>query len=252
MSVITRFAPSPTGLLHIGNVRTALINWLYTKKNNGKFILRIDDTDEDRSKQEYIDAIFKDCEWLGLSFDITFKQSERKNRYKQVIDQLISDGRLYPCYETPEELELSRKMQLASSKPPIYNRAALKLTSQQISEYQKLGRKPCYRFLMNKNNIAWQDLVKGHISFHGDNISDPIILKENGNITYLLCSVIDDIDYNISTIIRGEDHVVNTAVQIQMIEALKGNIPSFGHLSLIKSQDSKISKRTGGFDIISL
>jgi len=252
MSVVTRFAPSPTGLLHIGNLRTAFINWLYSKQNNGKFILRIDDTDEERSRQEYIDAIFKDCEWLGLSFDLTFRQSQRADRYKEVIDKLIADGRLYPCYETPEELELNRKMQLSNSKPPIYNRAALRLTSEEINEHKKMGRKPCYRFLMDYSNIAWQDFVKGSISFEGNNISDPIVLKENGNITYLLCSVIDDIDYNISTIIRGEDHVINTAVQIQMIQALNGTNPLFGHLSLIKSKEAKISKRAGGFDITSL
>jgi glutamyl-tRNA synthetase len=252
MSIITRFAPSPTGFLHIGNARAALINWLYSHHHGGKFILRIDDTDTSRCKQEYVDAIIKDLQWLGLDWDLTFKQSSRKQRYQEVIDHLIAIGRLYPCYETQEELDFARKIQLANSRPPIYNRAALALTSEQIEVYKHEGRRPCYRFLINQEEIVWQDMIKGQVSFKGANLSDPLVIKEDGSPTYLLCSVIDDMDYKVTTIIRGEDHVVNTAIQMQMAQALKADLPKFAHLSLIKSKENKISKREGGFSIQSL
>lgn len=250
--VITRFAPSPTGKLHIGNVRTALINWLYAKKYGGKFILRMDDTDVARSKEEYKQEIERDLKWLGLEWDSSFNQLSRITRYEECKQKLIASGRLYACYETPEELEIKRKFQLSSGKPPIYDRAALKLTKEQIENYQKQGRKAHYRFLVKDKDIIWQDMVKGEIKYAGGNLSDPVIIRADGTMTYMLCSTIDDIDYNITHVIRGEDHVSNTAIQIQMFEALDAVPPTFGHLSLVKAKEDKISKREGGYDIESM
>lgn len=250
--VITRFAPSPTGMLHIGNARTALINWLYTRKNNGTFILRFDDTDLERSKPEYKKAIEEDLKFLGLNWDQTFNQSSRLDQYHSIKTLLLQKNRLYPCFETPEELDLKRKLQLSRGMPPVYDRASLKLNKEQIDDYLKQGRKPHYRFLMSPTSIIWQDLIKGEIKYDGKNLSDPIVIREDGSMTYMLCSVIDDIDYNITHVIRGEDHVTNTAIQVQMFEALKAKIPNFAHLSLVVSKDEKISKRLGGFEIASL
>ncbi len=250
--IITRFAPSPTGKLHIGNVRTALINWLYTKKHGGDFILRMDDTDLVRSKEEYKDAIYKDLKWLGLDWDDSFNQLSRLEKYEQAKQELVSKGRLYPCYETPEELDIKRKLQLSRGLPPIYDRAALKLSDEQIAQYEKQGRKPHYRFMINDAEIHWNDMVKGEIKYQGAKLSDPVIIRADGTMTYMLCSTIDDIEYKISHVIRGEDHVSNTAIQIQMFESMEATPPVFGHLSLVKSKDEKISKREGGFEISSL
>lgn len=251
-NVITRFAPSPTGKLHVGNARTALINFLFAKKFNGKFILRMDDTDLVRSNDHFKDAIIRDLKWLGFSWDEFFAQSNRLTKYDEIKNKLISIGRLYPCFETQEELELKRKLQLSSGKPPIYDRNALKLSEGQIQEYLSQGRKPHYRFFINNEPITWNDLIKGPVHYDGKNISDPIVIREDGTMTYMLCSTVDDIDYNISHIIRGEDHVSNTAVQKQMFEALGAIPPEFAHLSLVKSLEDKISKRVGGFEIESL
>jgi glutamyl-tRNA synthetase len=250
--IITRFAPSPTGFLHVGNSRTALINWLYARKNHGKFILRIDDTDLTRSTEEYKNAIIRDLKWLGLEWDESFNQNSRLDYYKKAKKILLESGRLYACYETQEELAIKRKLQLSRGLPPIYDRASLKLTKEQIDNYEQSGRKPHYRFLIQDSEIKWQDMVKGVISYQGSNLSDPIIIRADGTMTYMLCSTIDDIDYEISHIIRGEDHVSNTAIQIQMFEAFGAEIPLFGHLSLVKTKDDKISKREGGFEISSL
>lgn len=250
--VITRFAPSPTGKLHVGNTRTALINFLYANKYGGKFILRIDDTDLVRSTAEFKEAIIEDLKWLGLKWDETFEQSHRMSEYDIAKNKLIQLGRLYPCYETAEELEIKRKIQLSGGKPPIYDRSALKLTDAQKAQYDAQGRKPHYRFLVNDTPIEWDDMVKKQVHYEGKHISDPIVIREDGSMTYMLCSTVDDIDYNISHIIRGEDHVSNTAIQKQMFEALGATLPIFGHLSLVKSQEDKISKRLGGFDIESL
>ncbi|MGV2432930.1 MAG UNVERIFIED_CONTAM: glutamate--tRNA ligase [Rickettsiaceae bacterium] len=251
-NIITRFAPSPTGFLHVGNTRTALINFLYTKKFGGKFILRIDDTDKIRSTEEYKEAIIHDLKWLGLDWDDTFMQSARLDKYDAAKEALVKKGRLYKCYETAEELEIKRKLQLSSGKPPIYDRSALKLTDAQIQNYEASGRKPHYRFLIEEKPIEWKDLVKGDIHYDGKHISDPIVIREDGSMTYMLCSTVDDAEYNITHIIRGEDHVSNTAVQIQMFEALGYRIPNFGHLALVKTSDDKISKRKGGFEIANL
>jgi glutamyl-tRNA synthetase len=252
MTVITRFAPSPTGMLHIGNVRTAITNWLYAKKHGGKFILRIDDTDIDRSKKEYETAILQNLKWLGLNWDETFSQSSRLKNYEIVKDLLIKSGRLYECYETSEELEIKRKLQLAANKPPLYDRAGLKLTEDQKNAYKAQGRRPHYRFLLNHQLIKWNDMVKGSVSYDASHISDPVLIRENDTMTYMICSTVDDIDYKISHIIRGEDHVTNTAIQIQIFEALGVQPPEFGHLSLVTTKEEKMSKRKGGFEIDTL
>jgi glutamyl-tRNA synthetase len=249
---ITRFAPSPTGNLHIGNSRTALINWLYTKKCDGTFILRFDDTDLERSKQEYKKSIEEDLRFLGITWDQTFSQSTRLDRYNDIKSLLLQKNRLYPCFETQEELDIKRKLQLSRGLPPIYDRAALSLTLEQINDYIEQGRKPHYRFLMSHSQIAWDDMIKGPVRYEGKNLADPIVIREDGSMTYILCSVIDDIDYAITNIIRGEDHVTNTAIQIQIFESVGAAIPNFGHLSLVVSRDDKISKRIGGFEISSL
>ncbi|NRB10008.1 MAG: glutamate--tRNA ligase [Rickettsiaceae bacterium] len=248
--VITRFAPSPTGYLHVGNLRTCLINWLYARKYSGEFILRMDDTDLERSKPEYEAAIIKDLTWLNLKWDKEFNQSSRLSKYEEAKNKLIADGRLYACYETPEELDFKRKMQLSRSLPPIYDRSSLKLTKEQKEEYEKQGRKPHYRFLIKDEEICWHDMIKGEIKYQGNKLSDPVIIRADGSMTYMLCSTVDDIDYDITHVIRGEDHVSNTAIQIQMFVALsKEKCPKFGHLSLVKAKDEKISKRDGGFEI---
>lgn len=250
--IITRFAPSPTGMLHIGNSRTALINWLYAKAHNGLFILRFDDTDLERSKQQYKETITQDLKFLGLNWDQEFTQSSRLDRYKEIKDILIDQNRLYQCFETQEELDLKRKLQLSRSMPPIYDRHCLNLSQAQIDDYLAQGRKPHYRFLINHETISWHDMVKGEIKHQAKNLSDPIVIRENASMTYMLCSVIDDIDYGITHIIRGEDHATNTAIQVQMFEALAAALPEFGHLSLVISKDDKISKRIGGFEIATL
>ncbi|AFC74082.1 glutamate--tRNA ligase [Rickettsia montanensis] len=250
--VITRFAPSPTGMLHVGNIRTALLNWLYAKKHNGQFILRFDDTDLERSKQEYKDAIEEDLKFLNINWDQTFNQLSRLSRYDEIKNLLLDKKRLYACYETPEELELKRKFQLSKGLPPIYDRASLNLTEEQAKKYIEQGRKPHYRFLVNHEPISWHDMIKGEAKYDGKALSDPIVIRADGSMTYMLCSVIDDIDYDITHIIRGEDHVSNTAIQIQMFEALNTTPPTFGHLSLIVNKDEKISKRVGGFEIATL
>ncbi len=252
MQVITRFAPSPTGMLHVGNARTALVNFLYARKYSGKFILRIDNTDNERNTDEYQNAIIKDLRWLGLNWDLTFSQLERLQRYENAKQYLINIGRLYECYESSEVLEVKRRCQLASGHPPIYDRSALKLTFDQKEQLKAQGRKPHYRFLIDHKSIMWHDLIKGEIRYEGANISDPIVVREDGTMTYMLCSTVDDIEYDISHIIRGEDHITNTAIQMQMFESLGSVAPQFGHLSLVKTRDDKISKRKSGFEISNL
>lgn len=247
-----RFAPSPTGYLHIGNIRTALINWLYSKKNSGKFLLRIDDTDEERSEQQYEHAVFEDMAWLGLVHNETAKQSERYDLYDAAKQKLINDGRLYDCYETQEELEVKRKMLLSRGLPPIYDRAALKLTDEEKSKLKEAGRNPHWRLKLDSGDIIWRDLVRGEVKFNAEHLADPILLRADGIPTYTLSSVVDDGDLGITHIIRGEDHVSNSAVQLQLFDALGYQRPDMAHLSLIKSKDGEISKRSGGFDIRAL
>jgi glutamyl-tRNA synthetase len=252
MLVKTRFAPSPTGLLHIGNVRTALINWLFARSNNGVFMLRMDDTDLLRSKSEYEIAIKDDLQWLGLKWDESAKQSERLARYEEVKKALIASGRLYPCFETQNDLDMKRKLLLSRGLPPIYDREGLKITKEQYDTLIEQGHKPHYRFLLEDGIIEWDDLIRGHIQFQSKNLGDPIVIREDGSMTYILCSAIDDIDFNITHVLRGEDHITNTAIGIQITKALGKTPPILGHISLLKSKEDKISKRIGGFEISSL
>ncbi|WP_250294682.1 glutamate--tRNA ligase [Wolbachia endosymbiont of Oedothorax gibbosus] len=251
--MLTRFAPSPTGYLHVGNVRTALVCWMYTRNQNGKFLLRFDDTDLQRSDVKYINNIIEDLKWIGINWDASFKQSERFERYNEVFLQLIKEGHIYACYETREELDIKRKLQLKQGLPPVYDRSALLLTEQEKIRYEQEGRRPHFRFKLDRNEVVkWNDEVKGEINIATSSISDPVVKREDGIYTYMLPSVIDDVDFNVTHVVRGEDHVTNTAVQIQMIKALKAKIPTFAHLSLLHFDDSKISKRKGGLDIKSI
>lgn len=240
-----RFAPSPTGYLHVGNVRTALVNWLFARKTGGCFILRIDDTDMERSRAEYEDAIREDMSWLGLSWEEEARQSARIGRYDEAKEQLIKAGRLYPCYETGEELEIRRKMQVSRGAPPIYDRAALKITDEQKRQYETEGRRPHWRFLLNDSDVAWDDLVRGPVKYEGRHASDPVLFREDGVPLYTLSSVVDDGDMAITHVVRGEDHVSNTAVQVQIFEALGFAVPRFAHLALLKLKEGELSKRIG-------
>jgi glutamyl-tRNA synthetase len=226
---------------------------MIARQNNGKFMLRLDDTDIERSKHEYADAIQEDLKWLGLDWDLFSRQSDRMSRYEEIKQQLYADGRLYPCYESAEELDMKRKMLINRGLPPIYDRAALKLTEADKKRFEAEGRQPHWRFKLDENAvIAWDDQIKGHLHFEAKNLSDPVLIRENGAPTYMLPSAIDDMDFNITHIVRGEDHVSNTAIQIQIFQAMGSRIPSFAHHSLMKGKEGKISKREGGFDVGSL
>lgn len=244
-----RFAPSPTGYLHVGNVRTALVNWLFARHARGEFLLRFDDTDAERSKPEYETAIREDLSWLGLAWDQEARQTDRMASYAAAAEKLKSLGRLYACYETTEELEIKRKMAAARGKPPIYDRAGLKLTDAEKQKYASEGRKPHWRFLLKEEPIAWKDMIRGETRFHGSHLTDPVLIREDGIPLFTFASVVDEEDMQITHVIRGEDHVSNTAVQIQIFEALGYALPQFGHLALIKLKDGELSKRVGGGDI---
>lgn len=247
--VKVRFAPSPTGWMHIGNTRTAVFNWLLAKKLGGKFCLRIDDTDVLRSKKEYEDAIRDILVWLGFNWDEEARQSARIARYDEVVAKLKAEGRIYACYETAEELEVMRKKLMAQGRPPIYDRGALKLTAEDIARFEAEGRRPHYRFKLVSGAIEWDDMVRGKIHYDAANLADPVIIREDGSYLYHLPSVIDDFDFGITHIIRGEDHVTNTASQIQMFEALGGKIPTFAHLPLLTGKEGKLSKRLGSLGV---
>ena len=250
MSVKIRFAPSPTGFLHVGNARTAVICWLFARKENGHFLLRIDDTDQERSKDEYEQAIMDGLQWLGLDWDDKVNQKDRTDRYDAVIEKLKADGRLYACYETPDELGLKRKTQLSRGVPPTYDRAGLSLSNDQIAKYEAEGRKPHWRFKLNHEPIQWNDLIRGPVEFNGADLSDPVVLREDGRPLYHLCSVIDDVDFAITHVVRGEDHVSNTATHVQMFEAISDKVPEFAHLSLIAdAEGGKLSKRLGSLSV---
>ena len=252
MTTVTRFAPSPTGLLHLGNIRTALINWLYARTNNGKFILRIDDTDLERSKDEYISQIKYDLDWLGIDFDETFNQSSRFDRYREQFEKLKADGRIYPCYETPEELERKRKLLIAGGGKQVYDRSAMELTDQQKKDYEAEGRKPHWRFLLKTERMKWDDLLKGEIDIDLTSLSDPVLFREDGVPLYTFSSAVDDIDYGITNVIRGDDHTSNTAVQVEIINALDQNKITFAHHALLKaSSGDKLSKRDNVISISS-
>lgn len=244
-----RFAPSPTGFMHIGNTRTALFNWLWAQKLGGKFMLRIDDTDKQRSKKEYEDVIRDNLKWLGLVWSEEARQSARFERYNEVTARLKAEGRIYACYETPEELEFKRKRALSKGLPPIYDRQALRNTAEDIAKYEAEGRKPHYRFKLLPGEIKWNDMVRGEVCYEAEKLSDPIVIREDGSFLYHLPSVIDDVDFGITHIIRGEDHVTNTASQIQMFEAVGGKVPAFAHLPLLTGKEGKLSKRLGSLGV---
>ncbi|MDZ5761009.1 glutamate--tRNA ligase [Lyticum sinuosum] len=251
--IISRFAPSPTGLLHIGNIRIALLNWIYTKSFNGKFILRIDDTDKDRSNKNFEDKIIEDLIWLGIEWDLFFRQSERNNRYLDIKEELIRSGYLYPCFETKDELINERNMLRKNGKPPIYIRKYI--SNNKKNELISLGIKPYWRFKIDYDeDIIWNDMIRGEIKIDPKTISDPILFKENGDPTYTICTVVDDMDHNITNIIRGEDHLTNSATHIKIFSALGvKNYPKLAHIPLVYNKETDISKRSGGgFDIKSL
>ena len=241
MTVVTRFAPSPTGRLHVGNIRTALHNFLFARKNGGRFILRIDDTDRERSTAEFDAAIRDDLDWLGLSPDSIVRQSERFDLYEREFQRLKEAGRAYPCYETPEELELRRKVLLGRGLPPVYERKATGASA-------PAGRAPHWRFRLDHDApIEWNDLIRGPQRFDPKLLSDPVVRREDGSWLYLLPSVIDDVDLGITHIVRGEDHVSNSAAQIQMFEALGAEPPQFAHEALLVAAEGKLSKRLGSY-----
>ena len=244
--VTTRFAPSPTGFLHIGNVRAALMNFLLAKKSKGVFILRIDDTDQERSKQEYVDAIQRDLEWLGLEWDRIEYQSSRLELYNSASDKLRSLDLLYECFETPSELDLKRKKQLNMGKPPVYDRAALTLSVDEKLDLKNERGDGHWRFKLEQNRIAWIDGILNDMSIDAASVSDPVLIRADGQYLYTLASVVDDIEMGITNVVRGSDHVTNTATQIQMIKALGGNIPYFAHHSLLTGPGGEpLSKRLG-------
>ena len=251
-SMLVRFAPSPTGLLHVGNLRTALVNYLFTKSQGGQFMLRIDDTDLARSKAEYEDGLKHELEWMGLHWDRFEKQSLRFERYEEARKKLVASGHLYPCYETPEEIDVKRKMLASRGLPPMYDRAALKLSDAEKAAFEAEGRKPHWRFKMAHAPIQWHDLVRGEVSFDGAKISDPVLIREDGVALFTLSTSVDDGEHGITHIMRGEDHVSNTAVQVQVMQALGYTPPQFGHMALLKMKEGKISKREGGGDVQSL
>ena len=245
-----RFAPSPTGYLHVGNARIALLNFFYSKKINRDFIIRFDDTDQDRCEKKFINSIFDDLLWLNIEFKRTFNQFDRLNIYKDISESLKKEEKIYPCYETPEELQLKRKLQLKMGKPPIYDRNSLGLSDKEKNILKKEGRKPHWRFKLENIKIAWNDLVHGEISFDKLSISDPVVIRSDNTPLFTLTSVIDDIEYKISDILRGDDHITNTAAQIQIFEALNARVPNFGHFPLIKNKSGEsLSKRKNSFSL---
>ena len=246
MTVKVRFAPSPTGKLHVGNIRTALVNWLFAKGQNGVFVLRIDDTDLERSTKENEDGIRQDLTWLGLGWDETFKQSEKFDRYTAAAEELKAKGLLYPCYETPDELERRKKIALSRGKPPVYDRAALELTDEQRKELEAQGRKAHWRFKLSGGRAEWNDLVRGQQSIDTSSVSDPVLIREDGSFLYTMPSVVDDIDAKITHVIRGEDHVTNSGAQIEIFLAFGAKPPEMAHMPLLIGADGQgLSKRLG-------
>ena len=248
--VKVRFAPSPTGFLHIGNFRTALVNFLFARKEKGHFMLRIDDTDHERSSLEFEKAIIEDLSWMNFKWDSLEKQSNRLKRYDEALETLLDKKRAYACYETAEELSLKRKAQLSSGKPPVYDRSSLRLSDSDVADLKSKGKKPHYRFLLDHSEVIWNDLIKGGSKYHMSSLSDPVILREDGRVIYTLASVVDDIDFDITHILRGEDHMTNSAAQIQLFEALGSAAPNLGHLSLLTDiSGAGLSKRLGSLSL---
>ncbi|WP_170772428.1 glutamate--tRNA ligase [Ruegeria lacuscaerulensis] len=242
----TRFAPSPTGYIHVGNLRTALMNYLIARKAGGTFILRIDDTDPERSKEEYVDAIKQDLEWLGLQWDRVERQSDRLDRYAEAADKLREMGRFYEAFETPTELDLKRKKQLNMGKPPVYDRAALNLSEAEKEALRAERGNGVWRFKLDHERIEWNDGILGDISIDASSVSDPVLIRGDGQVLYTIASVVDDTEMGVTDVVRGSDHVTNTATQIQIIEALGGACPRFAHHSLLTGpQGEALSKRLG-------
>ncbi len=243
---VTRFAPSPTGYLHVGNLRTALFNHLIARKAGGTFVLRLDDTDPERSKPEFADAIQEDLEWLGITWDRLERQSERLDRYAAAADELRAKGRFYEAFETPTELDLKRKKQLNMGLPPVYDRAALDLSEAEKEKLRAERGPGVWRFKLDRERIEWQDGILGDLSIDAGSVSDPVLIRADGQVLYTIASVVDDMDIGITHVVRGSDHVTNTATQIQIIEALGGTPPSFAHHSLLTGpQGEALSKRLG-------
>jgi glutamyl-tRNA synthetase len=246
MTVVTRFAPSPTGRLHVGNLRTALHNWLLAKKNGGRFLLRIDDTDAERSREEHVAAIREDLAWLGLEPDGEERQSERLALYEEAFERLRAAGRVYPCYETAQELELKRKILLGRGLPPLYDRAALALSGDERAAKEAAGERPHWRFKLDHGEpIEWDDGIRGRQHFEAAQLSDPVIRRADGSWLYMLPSAVDDIAMGVTDVLRGEDHVSNTALQLQMFTALGATPPRFAHEALLVGSEGKLSKRLG-------
>jgi len=253
MTTRVRFAPSPTGLLHVGNIRTALLNWLFACKTGGRFLLRFDDTDRERSREEFVEAIRTDLAWLGIHADSEARQSERFDLYEAALARLVEAGRAYPAYETAQELDLKRKVQLGRGKPPVYDRAALALTDADKARLEAQGRRPHWRFKLDHDQtIEWDDLVRGHQHLDPALLSDPVIRREDGSWLYMLPSTVDDIDMGVTHVVRGEDHVTNTGLQLQMFEALGSTPPVFAHEALLVGSEGKLSKRLGSLGVDAL
>jgi len=241
----TRFAPSPTGHLHVGNLRTALFNYLIARRESGKFILRIDDTDAVRSKPEYVDSIKRDMEWLGLYWDKIEYQSNRLERYAEIAKKLREIGKFYECFESSVELDLKRKKQLNMGKPPVYDRSALALseTERVVLRTETDGH---WRFMLNQSRVDWTDQILGNLSIDAASVSDPVLIRGDGQVLYTLASICDDTDMGVTHVVRGSDHVTNTATQIQIIQAIGGNVPQFAHHSLLTGpKGDGLSKRLG-------
>ncbi|ETX15211.1 glutamyl-tRNA synthetase [Roseivivax halodurans JCM 10272] len=242
----TRFAPSPTGHIHVGNLRTALFNFLIARKAGGTFILRIDDTDPERSKEEYVDGIKRDLDWLGLGWDKIERQSERLDRYHAAADELRDKGRFYEAFETPGELDLKRKKQLNMGRPPVYDRAALSLTDEDKARLREERGDGVWRFKLAQERIEWEDGILGPLSIDAASVSDPVLIRGDGQVLYTLASVVDDTDMGVTHVVRGSDHVTNTATQIQIMAALGHGHPSFAHHSLLTGPGGEgLSKRLG-------
>lgn len=248
--VKVRFAPSPTGRLHVGNIRVALLNWLFAMRQGGQIILRMDDTDEERSTEAFERGIAEDLTWLGLAWDEFARQSARMDRYDLAAEKLKASGRLYPCWESQEELDLKRRIRMGQGRPPIYDRAALALSHDEQAALIAQGKQPHWRFRLLDEAVSWKDLARGDVHFEPGHLSDPVLIREDGRPLYTLSSVVDDGEMLVSHVIRGEDHVANTAVQVQLFQALGYDVPDFAHLPLLVDADGKaLSKRDESLSI---
>ena len=250
MTVVTRFAPSPTGRLHVGNIRTALHNRMWARRHGGRFLLRIDDTDRIRSEERYVEAIRADLAWLGLEPDGEVRQSARFDLYEARFTELVAAGRIYPAYESAQELELKRKVQLGRGLPPVYDRAALALDAEARARLEATGQRPHWRFrLDHASPIAWDDMIRGAQRFDPATMSDPVVRRADGSWLYMLPSAIDDVAMAVTHVVRGEDHVSNTALQLQMFAAMGAPPPAFAHEALLTGSEGKLSKRLGSFGV---